>query len=68
MSHAYQLSSDYEPAAFSADPENALHWRVSKRRLDAECIRDTMLAVSGELKPEPPAGPTYAVSLSSDYG
>ncbi|MEO6786658.1 MAG: PSD1 and planctomycete cytochrome C domain-containing protein, partial [Chthoniobacteraceae bacterium] len=40
MSHAYQLSSDYEPAAFAADPENALHWRVSKRRLDAECIRD----------------------------
>ncbi len=50
MSHAYQLSSDYEPAAFSADPENALQWRMSKRRLDAECIRDAMLSASQQLQ------------------
>ena len=56
MSHAYQLSSDYEPAAFSADPENALHWRVSKRRLDAECIRDAMLSASQQLQLSPPMG------------
>jgi hypothetical protein len=54
MSHAYQLSSDYEPAAFAADPENALHWRVSKRRLDAECIRDAMLSASQQLQLAPP--------------
>ena len=54
MSHAYQLSSEYEPAAFAADPENALHWRVSKRRLDAECIRDAMLAASQQLDLSPP--------------
>ncbi len=54
MSHAYQLSSDYEPAAFAADPENALHWRVSKRRLDAECIRDAMLSASQQLQLSPP--------------
>ena len=56
MSHAYQLSSDYEPAAFSADPENALHWRMSKRRLDAECIRDAMLSASQQLQLSPPLG------------
>ena len=56
MSHAYQLSSDYEPAAFSADPENALHWRMSKRRLDAECIRDAMLSASQQLQLSPPMG------------
>ena len=56
MSHAYQLSSDYEPAAFAADPENALHWRVSKRRLDAECIRDAMLSASQQLQLSPPMG------------
>ncbi len=54
MSHAYQLSSDYEPGAFAADPENALHWRVSKRRLDAECIRDAMLSASQQLQLSPP--------------
>jgi hypothetical protein len=56
MSHAYQLSSDYEPAAFAADPENALQWRVSKRRLDAECIRDAMLSASQQLQLSPPLG------------
>ncbi len=54
MSHAYQLSSDYEPAAFSADPENALQWRMSKRRLDAECIRDAMLSASQQIQLSPP--------------
>ena len=54
MSHAYQLSSEYEPAAFSADPENTLQWRMSKRRLDAECIRDAMLSASQQLQLSPP--------------
>ncbi len=31
------------------DPDNRLLWRANKRRLDAEVIRDSMLAVSGAL-------------------
>ena len=31
------------------DPENSLLWRMSRRRLDAEGVRDAMLAASGEL-------------------
>ena len=33
------------------DPENRLHWKRTVQRLDAEQLRDAMLAVSGELDP-----------------
>lgn len=56
LSHAYQLSSEYNPANFAADPDNALVWRASKRRLDAESIRDAMLAASGRLQLDAPVG------------
>ncbi len=56
LSHAYQLSSAHDEKAFAADPENTLVWRMSKRRLDAECVRDAMLAISGNLDLQPPVG------------
>ncbi len=62
LTHAYQLSSEYQPAAFAADPENALLWRASKRRLDAECIRDAMLSASGQLDLARPLGSLIARS------
>jgi mono/diheme cytochrome c family protein len=49
LSRTYRQSSTYRPAAFQADPDNRLLWRANKRRLDAEVIRDAMLAVSGQL-------------------
>jgi hypothetical protein len=49
LSHAYQISSAYQEKNFAADPENTLVWRMSKRRLDAECIRDAILQTSGQL-------------------
>ncbi|MEO6742381.1 MAG: PSD1 and planctomycete cytochrome C domain-containing protein [Chthoniobacteraceae bacterium] len=64
MSHAYQLSSDYDSGAFAADPENALQWRMSKRRLDAECIRDAMLSASQQLQLSPPTA--SAIGLAGD--
>lgn len=50
-----------------ADPENHLFWHANRRRLDAECIRDTMLMVSGQLSSER-GGPSFKAALSSDYG
>ena len=56
LSHAYQLGSRFDPKNFEADPDNALVWRMSPRRLEAEALRDAMLAVSGQLDPTPPTG------------
>jgi cytochrome c553 len=60
MTDAYRRDSKFDPAAFDADPDNALVWRVSPRRLDAESLRDSMLAVSGLLDPTPPVGSVVA--------
>ncbi len=49
LSTAYQQSSDYNAEAATADPENKLVWRFTRRRLEGETIRDAMLAVSGTL-------------------
>jgi cytochrome c553 len=58
MSRTWQLSSQFDPPNFDRDPENERLWRWSPRRLEAEVIRDALLAVSGELELEPPLG-TY---------
>jgi cytochrome c553 len=56
LSRGYQLASTHDPKAFSVDPDNALVWRMSPRRLEAEPLRDAILAVSGKLDLTPPVG------------
>lgn len=48
-SAAYRRTSGLNEKAFGVDPDNRLLWRYSLRRLDAESLRDAMLAVSGRL-------------------
>jgi hypothetical protein len=48
-SAAYRQRSDSSPEGERLDSQNRLVWRVNRTRLDAECVRDAMLAVSGEL-------------------
>jgi hypothetical protein len=60
LSHTYRLSSDYSAANDAVDPDNVQLWRMSKRRLDAEEIRDAMLAVSGDLDGRPADGSPIA--------
>lgn len=52
-SHTYALSSDSMPENLAADPNNRLHWRFDRQRMDAESIRDTILSVSGQLDTTP---------------
>ncbi len=56
LSRTYRQSSEYRHDSFLSDPENRFLWRVSKRRLEAESIRDGMLAVSEQIDLERPAG------------
>jgi hypothetical protein len=51
LSRTYRQSARND-AGQTADPDNALFGRYRVRRLDAETIRDAMLAVSGKLNPE----------------
>jgi len=49
LSRTYRLSSTNDATAMQVDPDNRLLWRMNRQRLDAEAIRDSLLAVSGEL-------------------
>ena len=49
LSAVYQQSGTRDEAKLKIDPDNRLFWRRPSRRLEAEIIRDTMLAVSGVL-------------------
>jgi len=63
MTQTYRMSSDFREDHFQKDPNNRLHWRSNKRRLDAESIRDSILAVSGQLDLKRPVG-----SIVSELG
>ncbi len=51
-SEAYQRASTPSEIALAKDPTNRLFWRFDMRRLTAEELRDSILAVSGMLNPE----------------
>jgi hypothetical protein len=48
-SQAYQMSSQGSADALQADPANDLFWRYDMRRLTAEELRDSILAINGSL-------------------
>lgn len=50
-SAAYMQTSETDDARAAIDPDNALLWHHRRQRLEAEAIRDSMLAASGQLDP-----------------
>jgi Protein of unknown function (DUF1553)/Protein of unknown function (DUF1549) len=46
-SAAYRQGAQFNEAAAKEDPENKLLWRMNRRRLDGEAIRDAVLADAG---------------------
>ncbi|MBX9792071.1 MAG: PSD1 and planctomycete cytochrome C domain-containing protein [Pirellulales bacterium] len=51
LSRVYQQASDHRADCAAIDPENRLLWRANRRRLEFEAIRDSLLAVAGNLDP-----------------
>ena len=56
LSHVYQVSEETDHRNAEVDGENKLLWRWNRQRLEAESIRDALLAASGELDLARPAG------------
>lgn len=50
LSATYAMSSNASKEALAKDPDNRLLSRYNRRRLDVEALRDSMLAISGNLK------------------
>jgi Protein of unknown function (DUF1553). len=76
LSEAYRRSAEPTESAVRLDPDNRLVSRQNRRRLEAEAIRDSLLAVSGKLD-EKMGGPAvrdfgmprrtlYVITIRSD--
>jgi hypothetical protein len=50
LSNTYRQASVDRPDCRQVDPENQLLWRMNRRRLEFEPLRDSLLAVSGQLE------------------
>ena len=51
LSSTYQETSADDPAKAKIDPDNKLYWRMNRKRLEGELIRDAVLSTSGALNP-----------------
>jgi hypothetical protein len=51
-SAVYTQATDFDAARSERDPDDRLLWRRRPQRLEAEVLRDAMLAVSGTLNPQ----------------
>ncbi|MFO0928840.1 MAG: DUF1549 and DUF1553 domain-containing protein [Gemmataceae bacterium] len=51
LSATYRQASDDRDPMLALDPDNAFYWRMNRRRLEFESLRDSLLVVAGTLDP-----------------
>ncbi len=70
LSSTFRMASTSSPESDKADPDNRLLHRMPVRRLEAEAIRDAILAVSGRLdgRREGPGVEVYLTPFMDNYG
>jgi hypothetical protein len=66
LSRTYRLSGESIPANASIDESNRLLWHANLRRLEAEAIRDSLLAAGGMLQEKRPDGAPFEAAFSGD--
>jgi mono/diheme cytochrome c family protein len=66
-SQAYQQSAALNEKAFAIDADNRLLWRMPLKRMDAETLRDSILAATGSLNPAR-GGPSYFLQKKGTGG
>jgi len=49
LSSVYRQTTQHDPVAAEKDADNRLLWRMNRRRLDAESVRDAIVFLSGRL-------------------
>ncbi len=67
-SQTYQQASEFNAKAAAIDADDRLYWRMQSRRMDAETLRDTMLALSGNLRLDGAGGPGFLLQKKGDRG
>jgi hypothetical protein len=67
LSRAYQSASGYDAKNALKDLKNTYLWKFNRRRLDAEEIRDSLLADSGNLDPAPGEQHPFTPEMSWKY-
>lgn len=65
LSNTYQQTHSNDAVKEKLDPDNKLLWRMNRQRLDAEALRDAVLAVNGTLT-EQMGGPSIRVPLEPE--
>ena len=66
MSSVYRMSSTPSETSYEKDPVNDYFWRYNMRRLTAEEVRDSILAVNGSLNKDKMFGPSIFPKLPQE--